>query len=221
MERLIVDPRQPDAAVISRVAAAIRAGKIVALPTDTLYGLAVNPFDADAVDRVCEAKGRPADRALPLVAADVTQVEDVLGPLPRTGRRLARRFWPGPLTLVLRAAERLAPAATGPGGTIAVRVPAHEVPRALCRASGLLVTATSANRSGEPATHDPDVVAATLGDVIDVLVDGGVTPGGAPSTIVDVVSSGARLIRAGAIEWDLIEAVMQAPAVASARRSSG
>jgi L-threonylcarbamoyladenylate synthase len=102
-----------------------------------------------------------------------------------------------------------------------VRVPAHEVPRALCRTSALLVTATSANRSGEPATHDPDVVAATLGDVIDVLVDGGLTPGGAPSTIVDVFSSGARLIRAGAIEWDLIEAVMQAPDVASARRSSG
>ena len=117
------------------------------------------------------------------------------------GQRLAERFWPGPLTLVLLAPDALAPGVTGLLNTVGVRVPAHAVTRALCAASGRPLTATSANVSGEPATTDPGEVAVRFAGTLDVLVDAGPTPGGPPSTIVDVMGLEPRLIRAGAVDW--------------------
>lgn len=208
MERLVVDARDPQPDVIVRVAAMLRAGAVAAVPTDTLYGLAVNPFDAAAVGRLFVVKSREQERALPLVAADTAQVRMSLGELSALGERLAERFWPGPLTIVIPAPSTLAAEVTGGSGTVAVRVPAHAVIRTLCAAAGMPLTATSANVSGQPATADPDHVAQVLGDVIDVLVDAGHTRGGPPSTIVDVTGSTPRLIRAGAVEWeDVLAAV--------------
>ena len=168
----------------------------VALPTDTLYGLAADPFRADAVARVFLVKGRMADRALPLIAADADQVAARLGPLPPNGARLAEKFWPGPLTLLVPAPAALAREVTGGTGRVGVRVPAHEIARAICRGPDGPITATSANRSGQPATADPGEVERTLGDDVDLLIDAGPTPGGAPSTIVDVTGSRATA-RAG------------------------
>jgi L-threonylcarbamoyladenylate synthase len=201
MRRVFVDPGAPQRDAIQEAATWIRRGGVIALPTDTLYGLAADPFLADAVARVYGVKGRDADRALPLLAADAAQVTAHLGPLSSSAAALAARFWPGPLTLLVPAAPRLAPGVTGGTGAVGVRVPAHEVARAICAACGHPVTATSANRSGEPATADPDVVERTLGDRLDLLLDAGVTPGGPPSTIVDVTAE-PRLVRAGAIAWD-------------------
>jgi L-threonylcarbamoyladenylate synthase len=202
MRRVFVDPGAPQRDAIQEAAMWIRRGGLVALPTDTLYGLAADPFRAGAVARVFEAKGRDAGRALPLIAADTAQVVAHLGPLPPLASVLAARFWPGPLTLLVAAVPRLAPAVTGGTGPVGVRVPANDVARAVCAACGHPVTATSANRSGERATADPDVVERTLGDRLDLLLDAGVTPGGAPSTIVDVTAAEPRLVRAGAIAWD-------------------
>ena len=208
MLRLVVDPKALDAAVVRKAADAIRAGQVVAIPTDTLYGLAVDPFQLDAVRRIFAIKGRDPGRGLPLVAADTEQIERQIGGLPLAGERLAAEFWPGPLTLLLPAPDGLVVEVGAATGTVGVRVPANDVTRALCRAAGTLLTATSANLSGQPATDDPDVVASRLAS-IDVLLDAGKTPGGEASTIVDVSGAEVRLVRAGAVAWEAIDTCLR------------
>ncbi len=204
MRRVAIDRERPAAALLLDAATLIRAGGIVAIPTDTLYGLAANPFSASAVERVFAVKGRSAERALPLVAADVEQIEAHLGPLPPAAHRLASAYWPGPLTLLVARPSGLSADVTGGRAQVGVRVPAHAVARELCRMCGRPLTATSANVSGAPATADPDEVARTLD--VDLLLDAGPTPGGPPSTIVDVSGREIRLVRPGAIPWDDVQA---------------
>jgi L-threonylcarbamoyladenylate synthase len=151
-------------------------------------------------------KGRAVGSALPLIAAGADQVTTHLGLLSPSAERLASKFWPGPLTLLIAAPPRLAPDVTAGTGRVGVRVPSHDVARAICRAADRPITATSANRSGRPATADPDEVERTLGDDLDLLIDAGMTPGGAPSTIVDVSGPTPQLVRAGAVPWTEIEA---------------
>jgi L-threonylcarbamoyladenylate synthase len=205
MIRLAVDARRPDPAQIERAASAIRAGGLAAVPTDTLYGLAADPFNHDAVSRIFEVKGRAAESALPLVAADVGQVLHHFGPLPPMAARLVERFWPGPLTLLLDAPASLAAQVSGGTGKVGVRVPAHAVTTALCHAAGGPLTATSANISGSRPTGDPEIVVRTLGDLIDILVDSGRTPGGSPSTVIDLAGPEPRLVRAGAVSWEEVK----------------
>jgi len=207
MRRVAIDAGQPAADVLADAARVIRAGGVVAMPTDTLYGLAADPFSPAAVSRLFAVKGRAAGRAVALVAADVAQVVAQLGPLPPVARRLALDCWPGPLTLLVDRPSSIPEELTGGSDRVGVRVPAHEVTRALCRACGHLLTATSANISGEPASDDPEVVARLFaGSDIDLLLDAGRTPGGPPSTIVEVLHDGVRLIRPGAIPWDEVQA---------------
>jgi L-threonylcarbamoyladenylate synthase len=209
MIRVVVDPVRPDPTAITHAAATLGMGGVVAVPTDTLYGLAVDPWNPAAVARVFAIKGRENDRALPLVAADVGQVRRWIGELNPVAARLAEQFWPGPLTLVMRAPDTLAPEVTGGGATIGVRVPSHAVARALCAAFGRPVTATSANISGESPTASPDEVADRLGSDLDVLIDSGRTPGGPASTVVDVTQIDLRLIRAGAVSWEDVKTCAQ------------
>jgi L-threonylcarbamoyladenylate synthase len=204
MHRIVVAATAPDRRAIQDVAAVLRAGGIAAIPTDTLYGLAADPFNPAAVERIFTIKSRELERAIPLIAASLEQAQHALGGMTPLASRLAVAFWPGPLTLVLTAPDRLPMEVTGGGTTVGIRVPAHEVARALCDAVGGPLTATSANVSGQPATSDPAVVVDELGSRLDVLVDAGTTPGGPPSTIVDVTGREPRLIRAGAISWDAV-----------------
>jgi L-threonylcarbamoyladenylate synthase len=206
MRRVFVDRDAPQRDAIQEAAKWIRNGGLVVLPTDTLYGLAADPFSSDAVARVFAAKGRSAERALPLIAAETPQVTEHLGPLSDAARHLAERFWPGPLTLLVPAPVALARDVTGGTGKVGVRVPADAIARAICAEADRPITATSANVSGEPATADPDAVECALGDRVDLLIDAGKTPGGAPSTIVDVTGADLVLVRAGAISWDDIQA---------------
>jgi L-threonylcarbamoyladenylate synthase len=208
MRRVAIDAQRPDAASLQEAAAVIKAGGIVAMPTDTLYGLAADPFSTAAVERVFAAKGRAAERALPLVAADITQVEEQLGALPPDGRRLAAAYWPGPLTLLLPRPSTMPEEVTGGLAHVGVRVPAHAVPRDLCRACGCLLTATSANPSGAPASADPDDVERSMGEGVALLLDAGLTPGGPPSTIVNVSGDVIRLVRPGAISWEDVQACL-------------
>ena len=181
-------------------------GRVVAIPTETLYGLAADPFSAAAVARVFAVKGRDAERALPLVAGGIAQIVLCLGPLPAMALRLAERFWPGPLTILMAAPASLAREVTGGTGKVGVRVPGDPIARAVCAACDHPVTATSANISGEPPPATPDEVERALGDRIEFLLDAGATPGGPPSTIVDVTGPEPRLVRAGAVPWDEIDA---------------
>jgi L-threonylcarbamoyladenylate synthase len=203
MNRVAVSPSSPEPDRLQTAVDVLRGGGVVAYPTDTLYGLAADPTNRSAVDAIFRVKGRRTGEALPLVAASLVQVERVAGRLPDATRRLAERFWPGPLTLIVDAWPGLAPAVHGETGTVAIRVPDHAVARALAEACGAPITSTSANRSGEPAVDNADDVVRSIGDRLELVIDGGRTPGGPPSTIVDTRSADVRIIRAGAVasEW--------------------
>jgi L-threonylcarbamoyladenylate synthase len=199
---LKVDPRDPDPAVIRQAAEMIREGLVVAYPTDTLYGLAVDPRKPDAVRRLFELKGRPETSPLTLIAADLTQVR-AAGEMTSVGERLATHWWPGPLTILIAARAIVAPDTRAGGRTVGVRVPDDRVATALARDAGFCITATSANRSGATAAATPEAVAAALPDV-DAILDAGAARGGPPSTIVDASERVLTLVRAGVVPWERV-----------------
>lgn len=180
----------------------IREGLVVAYPTDTLYGLAVDPRNENAVRRLYELKGRAEESALTLIAADLAHVR-AAGEMTPQAERLAERWWPGPLTIVVRARPILARAMLAGGATVGVRVPDHVVAIALARDAGFCVTATSANRSGATAASAPAAVAAALPEV-DAILDAGPARGGAPSTIVDASTGDVTLVRQGVVPWERV-----------------
>jgi L-threonylcarbamoyladenylate synthase len=201
VERLTVSPTDPRPDALARAAECLLRGRLVLFPTDTLYGLAADPRNADAVALVYRAKGRGTARALPLIAADIEQVESASVRLSPLTRRLAERFWPGPLTLVVDAAPAVDALVHGGTGTVAIRVPDHAVARGLAGRLGFAVVSTSANRSGSPAVSTADAAVAEMGNDVDLVLDGGPTAGGEPSTIVDARADPPRLIRAGAVPF--------------------
>jgi len=201
-ERLRVDPARFDSAELDPAVDVLRAGGIVAYPTDTLYGLAADPRNPDAVARVFAVKGRPDASALTLIAADLDQAASAAA-FSRRASALAKTMWPGPLTIVATAKPGLASAALAGGTTVGVRVPRDGVARGLAARFGFCITATSANRSGQPPTTDPQSVLDALPG-LDLIVDAGAAPGGAPSTIVDATTDVLRLIRDGAVPWDRV-----------------
>lgn len=204
MIHLRVARSAPDGYDLAPAVLALQSGGVVAFPTETFYGLAVDPRSAAAVAKVFELKRRPADHPLPLIASDVDQVAAHVGTLTPLARRLASRGWPGPLTLIIPASRRLCDAVHLSTGMIAVRVPSDAVARALAARVGHAITSTSANISGEPPPATPEQVVASLGRGIDVLIDTGPAPAGFPSTIVDATGDVPVLVRAGAIPWDRV-----------------
>jgi L-threonylcarbamoyladenylate synthase len=197
-----------DASGRAAAAAVLRAGGIVAMPTDTVYGVGVALGAEDGLARLFAAKDRPLDRAIVLLVAEVEQAASV-GLLSPAARVLAERFWPGGLTLVLAQASGAALPAVLTGGatTIGVRVPDHDCPRALARALGPLPV-TSANRSGHPEALDALGVLEQLGERVEMVLDGGPARGGIPSTVVDCSAELPRILRVGAIApADLAEAL--------------
>jgi len=203
-DHLVIDAQWPDAAVLTRAASVLESGRLVVFPTDTLYGLAADPRQPAAVASLVEAKGREAAQAVPLIAADLAQVEATMGPLGPAARRVAARLWPGPLSLVLDAPAPLVRAGVTVAGTVAVRVPAHAVARELARAFGYPVTATSANRSGHPAHADARSAVDDLGAAVALVLDAGPVPGGLPSTIVRIAGDEATLVRADAVSFERV-----------------
>jgi L-threonylcarbamoyladenylate synthase len=192
-----------DREAIAEAVRVLRAGGIVAYPTDTLYGLAVDPMNESAVGALFALKGRGGDQAIPLIATDVAQAASV-AVIPPLVWRLANRFWPGPLTVVVRSTVAWPAGVAAADGTIALRVPDHPVARALARGFARPITATSANRSGEPAAVSAADVLAALGDGVAIVVDGGPCAGGPPSTVVDVTGTAPRLVRAGVVPWERV-----------------
>jgi len=209
MLRLRIDLTSPLVPQLTPAVEALRAGLPVACPTDTLYGLAADPRSNTAMQRLFELKGRDAARAVALMAASHGQVEQAVV-LSETARRLASEFWPGPLTLILPAAAALSAAVRNDADRVGIRIPDHPVARALAEAFGHPLTATSANMSGQPPTTDPDEVASRL-PAIAVLIDGGESPGGPPSTVVEVEGDGLRLVREGALPFERVLKSLESP----------
>jgi L-threonylcarbamoyladenylate synthase len=187
----------------------LREGGIVAFPTETFYGLAVDARSRAACERLFELKGRPPEKALPCIVSGVPQLESVARNLGKAALLLARRFWPGPLTLVVEARPGLA--ACSPGGSIAVRASGLRLPRDLAEGLGAPVTATSANRTGSPPATTAEEALSDLGSELDLLIDGGPCPGGLASTIVDVREAVPRLVRAGRVPFEEVERALREP----------
>ncbi|MBI4306294.1 MAG: threonylcarbamoyl-AMP synthase [Chloroflexi bacterium] len=189
------------------VAILIRGG-VVAFPTDTVYGLGADIFNVAAVERVFHAKRRQADRPLPVLLADQSDVDLVAREFHDDAARLAERFWPGPLTLVLPRRSEVPDIVTGGTDSVGVRVPAHEVPRLLVDALRRPVTGTSANSSGHPPHLDPEWVERDLGDRVDLVIPGSCGLDRKPSTVVDCTGQVPVVIRTGALSIEQLQSVV-------------
>jgi len=194
-----LDPVTPPASTLAEAAAVLRAGGVVAFPTETFYGLGAAAMDATAARRVITVKGRPDGKPLLVLVDSAAMVEVVAREIPPRARELMARYWPGPLTLVLPARPEVPDEVTAGSGTVGVRLSPHPVARGLVRALGAPVTAPSANRSGQPAPTTAAAVFADFRDRIELVLDGGVTTGGEPSTVLDATVDPPRVIRAGAL----------------------
>ncbi|MGV9993610.1 L-threonylcarbamoyladenylate synthase [Streptomyces sp. NPDC003374] len=196
---------------IEKAAGVLRGGGLVAFPTETVYGLGADAGNADAVARVFHAKGRPPSHPLIVHLGDVEQLGGWVEDVTPTARLLAERFWPGPLTLVLRRGPRVSLAATGGLDTVAVRVPGHPVALALLSAFGGGVAAPSANRFGSVSPTTAQHVRAELGDAVDLVLDGGPCTVGVESTIVDATGGTPSVLRPGGVTREDLEAVLGQP----------
>ncbi len=207
-EVLQVDPLEPDATAIERAATLIRAGQLVAFPTETVYGLGANALDAAAVGRIFAAKGRPATNPVIVHVAGLDQLASVVADWPVAAQRLADRFWPGPLSLVLPRHSQVPDIVTAHGPTVAVRMPAHPVAERLIRAAGVPIAAPSANRSMRISPTSAQHVLKTLDGHINLVLDGGTSARGLESTVLDLTVSPPRLLRPGLIGAAEISAVL-------------
>ncbi|MCE6998339.1 threonylcarbamoyl-AMP synthase [Saccharothrix sp. S26] len=196
---------------VEKAAGVLRAGGLVAFPTETVYGLGASAEDPAAVARVFQVKGRPPSHPLIVHLGRVEDLGDWVEDVPETARVLAERFWPGPLTLVLRRGRRVPLEATGGLETVAVRVPDHSVALALLSAFGGGVAAPSANRFGSVSPTTADHVRAELGDAVDFVLDGGRCEVGVESTIVDATGDVPSVLRPGGVTREELEAVLGHP----------
>ncbi|MBI5410484.1 MAG: threonylcarbamoyl-AMP synthase [Nitrospirae bacterium] len=188
---------------LEEAASVVLRGGVLAMPTESFYALGVSPFHEAAVQRLCRIKGRPDDKPLLVLIADLTQLDSLVKEVPAGAAVLMKQFWPGPLTIVFPAARSLPASLTAGSGTVGIRQPADPTLRDLLRLVGPL-TGTSANRSGEPPAGTAAEVQASLGPDLDLILDGGPTAAGLPSTIVQTAGS-IRVLRAGPISREQIE----------------
>lgn len=212
--RLITPDTDPQPA-LAEAAAALRAGQLVILPTDTVYGLACRADLEEAVARVYAVKGRDADKALPILLPGVQDLQRVCLSCDETLRLLARAFWPGALTLVVPKAPAIPALVTGHKPSVAVRVPASDITRRVLEQAGALVAVTSANTSGEPPAVAVGELPPALLTQVDLVLDGGPCPGGQASTLLDLTQDPPRVLRAGPISRAQLAAVLRRPVLES------
>ena len=210
-ETLRIHPDEPEPELIQQVVRSLNQGHVVALPTDTFYGLAVDPINLRAVDRIYDIKTRARHKPLSLLIAEVAQAYELAREIDSAFDRLAEKFWPGPLTIIVKAGSRLPLRVTANTGNMALRVPEAAIPRAVVAALGLPITATSANLSGLPECTYANGVREQLGDKIPLIVDGGPTARSTATTIVDLSGGGNSwmIVREGAIPTHEIALTLQ------------
>lgn len=210
VEIVKISSETPESQLVRYAADQIRAGEVMGMPTDTFYGLAADPFNLRAVDRVYEIKSRSRHKPLSLLIESVDQAEELARPLRDEFYKLAEKFWPGPLTIIVKAASRLPLKVTANTGNVALRVPAATIPLAVIQAARIPITATSANLSGASECTTAAQVRDQLQDRISIIVDGGTSPRDVASTIVDLSDdSGWRIMRGGAIPIEEISKLFE------------
>jgi tRNA threonylcarbamoyl adenosine modification protein (Sua5/YciO/YrdC/YwlC family) len=200
MEVLHVDPAAPDRTALAAAAEAVLRGGVIAFPTDTLYGLGCSLFDVSAVEMVARLKRRDPSLAVISLIPDPHQVHGLAAEITEVAERLITRHWPGPLSLIFRAAPIVPPRVRGAGGTVALRCPADPLCQALLGVIGGPVVSSSANLSGQRPAETAEEVVRIFGNQLDLVLDGGPRRGGMPSTLVDVTRERARLLRRGALD---------------------
>jgi len=209
-ERLKVSPESPDRQILQYAAGFIVSGQVVGVPTDTLYGLAADPFNLAAVQQIYAIKGRPEQKPLPILVNSTSQAVLLVRDAPESFMKLARQFWPGPLTLVVDASHRIPLKVTGNSGRVALRWPKSVVACELIDAAKMPVTGTSANLSGFAGCSSAEQVARQLGDRLPVILDAGETGTTLASTIVDVRGDEWRILREGGVsEAEIREALAE------------
>lgn len=200
-EILRVHPDEPQPERVEYIVSCLRNGKVVGMPTDTFYGLSVDPVNLFAVEQIYQIKSRLKHKPLSLLVASISQAYELARDIDAAFDRLAERFWPGPLTVIVRAGTKLPLRSTANTGNVALRVPDAAIPRAVVEALGLPITATSANLQGSPECTHAAGVRDQIGDRIPLIVDGGPTGRSVPTTIVDLSMGGNqwKVLREGAI----------------------
>jgi L-threonylcarbamoyladenylate synthase len=195
---------------IETALSALRAGEAIVFPTETFYGVGVDALNRRALERLFRIKGRDPDKPVALIAADLEMVARVVTEIPPAARRLAERFWPGPLTIVLPARAELARELSNREGGVGIRVSPHPIALELTRRLGSPLTATSANLAGQPPARTLDDAWASFGDAIAAYVDGGTLSGELPSTVISFEGAAIRIIRAGAVPEDKLVKALRA-----------
>jgi L-threonylcarbamoyladenylate synthase len=207
-ERLGTTNDEEREAAIEAASLAVQRGQLVVIPTDTVYGVAADAFDPEAVSELLAAKGRGREMPPPVLVSAATTVDALATGIPSYARALIEEFWPGPLTLVLQQQRSLQWDLGDTRGTVAVRMPDHELAREILERTGPLAV-SSANTTGAPAATDADEAERMLGDLVSVIVDGGAATGGEASTIVDATGETGRILRRGALSLDRLNAVLE------------
>ena len=187
---------------------AVQRGQVIVIPTDTVYGVAADAFDADAVAALLAVKGRGREMPPPVLVSTATTLDALAVDIPDYARALIKEFWPGPLTVVCKQQASLRWDLGDSRGTVAVRMPDHEIALELLERTGPLAV-SSANKTGQVPATDADVAEEMLGEYVALIVDGGPTPGSEASTIVDVTTTPGRVLRTGALSLDELNAVLE------------
>jgi len=185
----------------------VKAGGIIAFPTDTIYGLGANVYDDKAINRIYEVKQRPRHMPLPILLSDESQISIVAASVSQIAQLLIKSFWPGGLTLVLSRAASFKGSVLLGGNTVAVRIPNHIVPVTIIREAGVPLVGTSANISNKPGALTAEEVEVQLGNDVDIIVDGGKCPGGLESTVIDLTGETPEILRRGAVSEEQIARV--------------
>jgi L-threonylcarbamoyladenylate synthase len=207
-EILKISPETPQRDSIDYAAGFIKRGDVVAIPTDTFYGLSADPFNLAAIERVFQIKGRPENRALPILVDSIDQAVELARDIPDPFLKLAHKFWPGALTIVVEATHRLPLKVTGNSGRVALRWADSRIATALIGSVGGPVTGTSANLSGHPSCSNANALADQLGDRLQLILDAGDTNGSMASTIVRIDGDEWSIVREGALPNSVIEAAL-------------
>ena len=200
-----LDYLHPDVDTLKKIVQFVATGKTIAFPTETFYALGVSAYNEEAIEKIFMIKGRDFTNPLPIIVEGRTMLEEVVSEIPDAATSLIREFWPGGLTLILKASKKMPSRLTAHTETIAVRDSSHPIARMLVAGTGCPITATSANLSGQKSCSYASEVEKTLGNKVDLIVDGGKTEGVLPSTIVDLISTPPMIVREGIISHERLK----------------